>query len=58
MANADDRERITEPTGRIGQGEVETVHRMTDEIAGIFDELGGGHAQPVAASRRPGAECR
>ncbi|MGW3558193.1 hypothetical protein ACWDNT_12625 [Streptomyces sp. NPDC000963] len=49
-AHADDRERLTRPTGRIGQGEVETVRRMTDKIADILDELGGGHARPVAAA--------
>ncbi|MGW9439291.1 hypothetical protein [Streptomyces sp. NPDC055607] len=49
-AHADDRERLTRPTGRIGQGEVETVRRMTDKIADILDELGGGHARPMAAA--------
>ncbi|RSS44241.1 hypothetical protein [Streptomyces sp. WAC08241] len=50
QAHADDRERLTRPTGRIGQGEVETVRRMTDKIADILDELGGGHARPMAAA--------
>lgn len=50
VAHADDGERITKPTGRIGRGEVETVRRMTDKIADILDELGGGHARPMAAA--------
>ncbi|MET7760432.1 hypothetical protein ABZT27_37995 [Streptomyces sp. NPDC005389] len=50
VAHAEDRERITRPTGRIGQGEVQTVRRMTDKIADILDELGGGHARPMAAA--------
>ncbi|WP_405827167.1 MULTISPECIES: hypothetical protein [unclassified Streptomyces] len=37
-------------TVRVGTGEVETVQRMTDHIAGILDELGGGHARPMAAA--------
>ncbi|MGW4252846.1 hypothetical protein [Streptomyces californicus] len=49
-AEADDRERFTRPTGRIGPGEVATVRRMTDKIADILDELGGGHARPMAAA--------
>lgn len=50
VAHADDGERITRPAGRIGPGEVETVRRMTDKIADILDELGGGHARPMAAA--------
>ncbi|MFF3173996.1 hypothetical protein ACFVQ0_15345 [Streptomyces sp. NPDC057900] len=50
VAHADDAERITKPTGRIGYGEVETVRRMTERIADILDELGGGHARPMAAA--------
>lgn len=50
VAHADDGERITKPAGRIGRGEVETVRRMTDKIADILDELGGGHARPMAAA--------
>nr|WP_202540527.1 hypothetical protein [Streptomyces sp. SID4937] len=49
-AEADDRDRLTRPTGRIGRGEVETVRRMTDKIADILDDLGGGHARPMAAA--------
>ncbi|MGW6940841.1 hypothetical protein ACWGF3_17830 [Streptomyces xanthophaeus] len=37
-------------TVRVGAGEVDTVVRMTDHIAGILDELGGGHARPMAAA--------
>lgn len=50
VASAEDRERITRPTGHIGQGEVDVVRRMTDKIADILDELGGGHARPMAAA--------
>lgn len=50
VAGADDGERIARPAGRIGQGEVETVRRMTERIADILDELGGGHARPMAAA--------
>ncbi|MEO3976006.1 hypothetical protein [Streptomyces sp. CAU 1734] len=42
--------RAARPTVRIGQGEVETVRRMTDKVADILDELGGGHARPMAAA--------
>jgi hypothetical protein len=35
---------------RIGVGEVATVRTMTDRIADILDELGGGHARPMAAA--------
>lgn len=37
-------------TAHIGQGEVETVRRITEKIADILDELGGGHARPMAAA--------
>lgn len=37
-------------TTRIGTGEVATVRTMTDRIADILDELGGGHARPMAAA--------
>lgn len=37
-------------TARIGEGEVATVRSMTDRIADILDELGGGHARPMAAA--------
>lgn len=37
-------------TTRIGAGEVATVRTMTEKIADILDELGGGHARPMAAA--------
>ena len=37
-------------TTRIGPGEVATVRTMTKRIADILDELGGGHARPMAAA--------
>jgi hypothetical protein len=37
-------------TRRIGVGEVGTVRTMTERIADILDELGGGHARPMAAA--------
>ncbi|MEV0262092.1 hypothetical protein AB0I49_12170 [Streptomyces sp. NPDC050617] len=43
-------ERGTGRTARIGSGEVATVRTMTDRIADILDELGGGHARPMAAA--------
>ncbi|GAA2959606.1 MULTISPECIES: hypothetical protein [Streptomyces] len=49
-AHAEERERATRPTGRIGDAEVTTVRTMTDRIADILDELGGGHARPMAAA--------
>ncbi|MFB6945310.1 hypothetical protein ACFCZY_14730 [Streptomyces sp. NPDC056237] len=49
-AHAEEREGATKPTGRIGPGEVATVRTMTDRIADILDELGGGHARPMAAA--------
>ncbi|MGW4228759.1 hypothetical protein ACWEF9_05630 [Streptomyces sp. NPDC004980] len=49
-AHAEERERATKPTGRIGPEEVATVRTMTDRIADILDELGGGHARPMAAA--------
>ncbi|MEU4260422.1 hypothetical protein ACYCCF_10505 [Streptomyces argenteolus] len=49
-AQAEERERATKPTGRIGTAEVATVRTMTDRIADILDELGGGHARPMAAA--------
>ncbi|MET8678855.1 hypothetical protein ABZW18_15080 [Streptomyces sp. NPDC004647] len=42
--------RATGRTVRIGTGEVATVRTMTDRIADILDELGGGHARPMAAA--------
>lgn len=49
-ARAEERERSTRPTTHIGPGEVATVRTMTDRIADILDELGGGHARPMAAA--------
>ncbi|QHC33479.1 hypothetical protein [Streptomyces sp. HF10] len=37
-------------TTRIGRSDVETVTRMTERIADILDDLGGGHARPMAAA--------
>ncbi|QTT75335.1 hypothetical protein J7W19_19890 [Streptomyces mobaraensis NBRC 13819 = DSM 40847] len=37
-------------TTRIGEAEVATVRTMTEKIADILDELGGGHARPMAAA--------
>ena len=41
---------VTGRTTRIGAGEVATVRTMTDRVADILDELGGGHARPMAAA--------
>ncbi|WP_433891929.1 hypothetical protein [Streptomyces sp. CA-111067] len=51
-ANLVDRARgkATGRTTRIGGGEVATVRTMTERIADILDELGGGHARPMAAA--------
>ncbi|GAB2819094.1 hypothetical protein [Streptomyces daliensis] len=35
---------------RIGEAEVATVRSMTERIADILDEHGGGHARPMAAA--------
>ncbi|MFR9725836.1 hypothetical protein ACL02R_21080 [Streptomyces sp. MS19] len=35
---------------RVGPGEVSTVETMTRRIADILDELGAGHARPMAAA--------
>ncbi|MFI5863679.1 hypothetical protein [Streptomyces sp. NPDC051546] len=37
-------------TTRIGTGQVAIVRTMTDRIADILDELGAGHARPMAAA--------
>ncbi len=49
-AYAEERERSVRPTGRISAAEVATVRTMTDRIADILDELGAGHARPMAAA--------
>ncbi|MFE9610378.1 hypothetical protein [Streptomyces sp. NPDC006012] len=35
---------------RIGMSDVETVRKMTDKVADILDEIGAGHARPMAAA--------
>lgn len=47
---ASDEEAKAARTVRIGPGEVATVRQMTDHIANILDDLGGGHARPMAAA--------
>ncbi|GAB1337628.1 hypothetical protein ACE1SV_42180 [Streptomyces sp. E-15] len=37
-------------TVRVGPGEVAIIEQMTDHIATILDDLGGGHARPMAAA--------
>lgn len=37
-------------TIRIGMSDVETVTKMTDKVAEILDEIGAGHARPMAAA--------
>ncbi|WP_327591447.1 hypothetical protein [Streptomyces chartreusis] len=37
-------------TLRIGMSDVETVTKMTDKVAEILDEIGAGHARPMAAA--------
>ncbi|MFD3776914.1 hypothetical protein [Streptomyces sp. NPDC058612] len=37
-------------TTRVGQAQVAAVRTMTDRIADILDELGAGHARPMAAA--------
>jgi hypothetical protein len=53
-AFADGSERLSALTaGRtlhIGAGEVGLVRKMTDRIADILDEIGAGHARPMAAA--------
>ncbi|WP_308283940.1 hypothetical protein [Streptomyces buecherae] len=49
-ARAEGGEGRARSAGRIGPGEVATVRTMTDRIADILDELGGGHARPMAAA--------
>ncbi|MER7000394.1 hypothetical protein [Streptomyces sp. NPDC000410] len=48
--NASEKEAKAGRTVRIGPGEVATVQKMTDHIANILDDLGGGHARPMAAA--------
>ncbi|MFF8506724.1 hypothetical protein ACF064_01425 [Streptomyces sp. NPDC015492] len=52
QAEAADREKAV-PTGRtvhIGESDVDTVRMMTDKIADILDQVGAGHARPMAAA--------
>ncbi|MGW3168235.1 hypothetical protein ACWC9Q_36845 [Streptomyces sp. NPDC001142] len=35
---------------RIGKSDVETVRTMTDKVADILDQVGAGHARPMAAA--------
>ncbi|MFE4018499.1 hypothetical protein ACFXPZ_13910 [Streptomyces sp. NPDC059101] len=37
-------------TVRIGRSDVETVRTMTDKVADILDQVGAGHARPMAAA--------
>ncbi|MEU2790214.1 hypothetical protein [Streptomyces sp. NPDC007100] len=37
-------------TGRVGPPQVETVRAVTDRVADVLDEFGGGHARPMAAA--------
>ncbi|MER6843618.1 hypothetical protein [Streptomyces platensis] len=37
-------------TVRIGMGDIETVRKMTENIADMLDDLGGAHARPMAAA--------
>ncbi|WP_331726060.1 hypothetical protein [Streptomyces sp. NBC_01012] len=37
-------------TVRVGRSDVETVRTMTDKVADILDQVGAGHARPMAAA--------
>lgn len=37
-------------TVRIGMGDIQTVRKMTENVADILDDLGGAHARPMAAA--------
>ncbi|MGO4457739.1 hypothetical protein AB4039_10585 [Streptomyces sp. M-16] len=52
LARADSPEPIRpgKATTRVGQAQVGAVEVMTDRIADILDELGAGHARPMAAA--------
>ncbi|MET9320234.1 hypothetical protein ABZX75_08620 [Streptomyces sp. NPDC003038] len=49
-ADSPDPIRPGKATTRVGQAQVTAVRTMTDRIAGILDELGAGHARPMAAA--------
>ncbi|MGW6785354.1 hypothetical protein [Streptomyces sp. NPDC054987] len=52
LARADSPEPVRpgKATMRVGQAQVVAVQSMTDRIADILDELGAGHARPMAAA--------
>ncbi|MEU8843247.1 hypothetical protein AB0D97_29660 [Streptomyces roseus] len=52
LARADSPEPVRpgKATTRVGQAQVAAVEAMTDRIADILDELGAGHARPMAAA--------
>ncbi|MCM2388991.1 hypothetical protein [Streptomyces albipurpureus] len=50
VAHAGERVRTAKTASRIGAGDVATVRAITDRIADILDELGGGLARPMAAA--------
>ncbi|MFI5979295.1 hypothetical protein ACIBEA_00310 [Streptomyces sp. NPDC051555] len=52
LAHADGPEPIApgKATTRVGAAQVAAVETMTDRIADILDELGAGHARPMAAA--------
>ncbi|MGW1764047.1 hypothetical protein ACWCQL_08160 [Streptomyces sp. NPDC002073] len=52
LARADGPEPVRpgKATTRVGQAQVAAIGTMTDRIAGILDELGAGHARPMAAA--------
>ncbi|WP_329119311.1 hypothetical protein [Streptomyces sp. NBC_01465] len=49
-AHADEPVSPGKKTVRIGEAQVRAVRTMTDRIADILDELGAGHARPMAAA--------
>lgn len=52
LARADSPEPVRpgKVTTRVGQAQVDAVGAMTERIADILDELGAGHARPMAAA--------
>ncbi|MFJ3834429.1 hypothetical protein ACIPY6_02810 [Streptomyces sp. NPDC090054] len=49
-ADSPDPIRPGKATTRVGQAQVIAIQTMTDRIADILDELGAGHARPMAAA--------
>ncbi|MEU7554061.1 hypothetical protein AB0B01_17270 [Streptomyces sp. NPDC044571] len=49
-ADSPDPIRPGKATTRVGQAQVAAIQNMTDRIADILDELGAGHARPMAAA--------